>query len=685
MEITAYITANLLLFFSWYVLLFRNKNSLSFIDRILGAVVLGLAQIILTEMVLGILLKKLYARPLFILNVSISLVILILAVVIRKPVFSVVSGTNTRYKNSVISWHVTDIFKELKGKINQFFNMLKSDWILLSIFILFFFYFSYLLFIGYLFPPYTWDALLYHLPTVGFILQSGAIEQIPYNELIYTFINIFPKNIDLFFLWNVIFLKSNTIVDLSQLFFTVTGMLAVYSMAVKLKIKEKLAIYSSFLFFFAPVIILQSTANYVDVSVSVLFLIAVNFIFHNTHEEPSLAKDEPIVLSRRNIQVFLAGLTAGILLGSKGSGPLFVTALSILFLIVELKRRFSLRHQEYTPEIKRHFALKKIIARYAIYFIVPVILLGSYWYIRNWVYYDNPIYPFSVTLFGKTLFEGILTEILHSDPIVKNLSPLVSPFYVWLEKVDYYSYASELSGFGPLWFILFLPGIVFSTFLVIWKKKYDFLFIAITVIFVFLFHPNNWNTRYVVFIFGLGSLAFGTMVNYFEKRERGLQFLALLLAIFTLLSSLSSPCVTPEKIKEFVNLPAEKRILSMMKPCIIHKTQQHEYGLWAWISSNVSAGETLAYTFTPTLIGPLWNSNFSNKIVYIKEGEFKKWLEKLEANNATYVLILLKPRSMEYWWLTRLRELQHIPEWSAVYKRFRLEYSDSNYAVLRFR
>jgi hypothetical protein len=684
-EITAYITVNLLLFFSWHVLLFRNKNSLSFIDRILGAVVLGLAQIILTEMLLGIVLKKLYATPLFILNVSISLVILILAVVIRKPVFSVASGTNPGRKNSVISWHLTDVFKELNDKINQFFNILKNDWILLTIFILFFFCFGYLLFIGYLFPPYAWDALLYHLPTVGFILQSGAIEQILYNQLIYTFINIFPKNIDLFFLWNVIFLKSSTIVDLSQLFFTVAGMLAVYSMAIKLKIKKTLAIYSAFLFFFAPVIILQSTANYVDLSVSVLFLIAINFIIHDTHEELSLTKNKSMVLRRRNIRVFLAGLTAGILLGSKGSGPLFVAALSILFLFVELKRRFSLNFQENTPPVKRHFALKKIVARYAVYFIVPVILLGSYWYIRNWVNYDNPIYPFRVTLFGKTLFKGILTEILHSDPIVKNLSPFVRPFYVWLENVEYYSYASELSGFGPLWFILFLPGIVFSTFLVIWKKKYDFLFIAVTVMFVFLFHPNNWNTRYVIFIFGLGSLAFGSMVDYFGKRGKILQFLALLLVIYTFFAS-NSPHVTPEKIKEFVHLSANKRTLAQMEePYVLNKTQRGNYGLWAWISSNVSAGETLVYTFTPTLIGPLWNSNFSNKIVYIKEGEFEKWLEKLEVNNATHVLILLKPRSMEYVWLTKLRELRHIPEWEAVYKRFRLEYSDSNYAVLRFR
>jgi len=40
---------------------------------------------------------------------------------------------------------------------------------------------------------------------------------------------------------------------------------------------------------------------------------------------------------------------------------------------------------------------------------------------------------------------------------------------------------------------------------------------------------------------------------------------------------------------------------------------------------------------------------------------------------------------MEEWWLTRLYELQNTPQWAVIYNRFRLEYSDDEYVVMRFR
>ncbi|GBE06204.1 hypothetical protein BMS3Abin10_01849 [bacterium BMS3Abin10] len=674
MEIFSYITVNLLLFSSWYIFLFKYKNSLSFADRVLGTFVLGLAQIILTQMVLGILFKKLFATPLFALNITVSLVILIF-IFLRKPGFP------------------TGILSELYEKLKWFLNTIKSDWILLSVFTLFFISLCYLLFTGYLFPSYSWDSQFYHLPIIGFILQSGAIENIPYNSLIYTFINVFPKNIDLFFLWNVIFLKSGTIVDLGQLPFTIAGMLAVYSMAVKLKIRDKYAVYCALLFFFAPVVILQSTTNYVDIAVSVLFLMAANFLLcpcvlllqessGSALPFKSTCEVEPVP-PRRWIGLLLAGVTAGILLGAKGSGPLFVFALSIIFIINEFRIRHDLKHEGFPTEIRQKYAFKKITLRYAVYFMAPVILLGSYWYIQNWLYYGNPVYPFQVFLFGKILFPGPFTEVMRTGPeFLQEMSPVIRPFYVWLEKAEYYFYASELSGFGPLWFILFLPATAFAVVHKAVKRKYDFLVLFAVILFVYLVHPNNWNTRYVIFIFGLGCLSFGVLADYVEKRGRILQFIGLFFAAYTFFAVVS-PSVTPEKIKEFIHLPANARTIARMEPYILNESQRDNYGLWEWISRNVKAGETLAYTFHPNLLGPFWNSDFSNKIVYVKESKFEKWVNTLDEINADYVLVLVRPRSMEYFWFSKLSKLRNDPKWTPVYNKFRPVYSDSDYVVMR--
>jgi len=120
-NIVTYITINLLLFSSWYFFLFKNKDYLSFTDRLIGTFILSLTQIIFTEMLLGVVFKKLYAMPLFLLNISISSCVLILALKQRQQTTS----------------YLKDIFIELKNKINWFFSVIKADLVLLCIFGLF--------------------------------------------------------------------------------------------------------------------------------------------------------------------------------------------------------------------------------------------------------------------------------------------------------------------------------------------------------------------------------------------------------------------------------------------------------------------------------------------------------------------------------------------------------------------
>ena len=143
MEITAYTSINLLLFASWHVLLYREKGCLSFADRLTGTFVLSLTQIIATEMLLGVVFKKLYPAPLFLLNIFISISVLFAA---------------------FRSGRCIGVFTEFKGEANRFFKILKGDRVLLCLFGLFFISVWWQVFLGYLFPSYSWDALYYHLP-----------------------------------------------------------------------------------------------------------------------------------------------------------------------------------------------------------------------------------------------------------------------------------------------------------------------------------------------------------------------------------------------------------------------------------------------------------------------------------------------------------------------------------------
>jgi hypothetical protein len=251
-------------------------------------------------------------------------------------------------------------------------------------------------------------------------------------------------------------------------------------------------------------------------------------------------------------------------------------------------------------------------------------------------------------------------------------------------------YDSRLSGFGPIWFILFLPSIVFSLFYAAIKKKYSFLFISTILAVTFILHPRNWTTRYVIFIVGLGALSSGYVFDYFNKRENALRIIALLLAGYTFLTA-NSPCIMPEKIREFILLPASERTLSRHKPFNIDIRVRDEYGFWMWIEKNILKGDTLAYTFVdtgldtskPFFLTPLWNKELSNRVVYVKSDSYGEWLKKLNDNNAAY--ILTRSSSMEDKWIEKERNIYYSLRWMGnITEKFKIVYSDNKYRIVRF-
>jgi hypothetical protein len=658
------ILINLLLFSSWYTFLFNKRGFIPFVDRLIGTSVFALTQIILTEMLLGVLFKALYSSSLLSLNLIISMTVLTYSLRFG----SVTTGTP-------LSVYIMSVFVELGEQSKRFFSIIGNDIILILIFSLFCILIGWMIFIAYLFPSYTWDALWYHLPIVGYIMQNGAVQELANNSFIEQFINIFPKNIELFFLWNIIFLKSDVLIDLSQMLFTLVGVLAVFSMAIKLEIREKYAMYAALLFFFTPVIILQSTTNYVDIAISVLFLTSLNFLISDgvltsRNNVPGINN-----IKQRKMFLLMGGLTTGILLGAKGSGPLFLVILSALVMIQKVRKYMTYTRN---PDMLKEYKARKVMKSYLIYFIVPAVIMGGYWYMKNWVLYDNPVYPMEVSIMGKVFFKGLYKDMIEPVPdAINKLSFFARPIYVWMENIEFYLYDSRLGGLGPIWFILFIPSLVFSTSHALKNRKYQFLAVVAIIMTGFFIYPRHWTPRYVIFIVGLGALSFAYIMDCFYGSDKIIRLIVLLLAAYTFLTA-NSPCVTPAQIKHFVNLPASERTIARHAPYNIDIHARQEYGHWIWISDNIKTGETLAYTFEPLFLSPLWNSGFSNSITYIKAESYNQWLKGLERNMASYVLV--RTKSKEDKWV----EASFSLIWMGMRERFNVEYADDHYKIIKF-
>jgi hypothetical protein len=121
-----------------------------------------------------------------------------------------------------------------------------------------------------------------------------------------------------------------------------------------------------------------------------------------------------------------------------------------------------------------------------------------------------------------------------------------------------------------------------------------------------------------------------------------------------------------------------------MAPFNIDLHARQEYGYWIWISDNISTGDTLAYTFEPLFLSPLWNSSFSNKIVYIRSDSFSEWKKELNAHSTDYIVI--KTNSVEDGWIDKERQMGYSLGWlGQVHEKFKVVYSDENYKILKFR
>jgi hypothetical protein len=457
--------------------------------------------------------------------------------------------------------------------------------------------------------------------------------------------------------------------------FTLIGVLTVFSLAMKLKVGEKNAVYSALLFFFTPIIILQSTTNYVDVAISVLFLVSLNFLVSDGDVTSQDFELRIYNQKQRKSFLLLGGLAAGILLGAKGSGPLFIVILSALVIIQKIRK---LNVYTRNPDMFKEYRIRESVKSYFIYLAGPALLIGGYWYIKNWVLYGNPVYPMEISIFGKVLFKGLYKEMIEPVPdVINRLSYFTRPVYVWLENIEYYLYDSRLGGLGPIWFILFIPSLAFSLLHAAKKRKYYFLVVAATIIAGFFLYPRNWTPRYVIFIVGLGALSFGYILNYFNGTGKGIRFIALLLTVYTFFTA-HSPSVTPAQIKHFINLPANERTIARHAPFNIDLHARQEYGHWIWISDNIRAGETLAYTFEPLFLSPLWNSGFTSFITFVKAETYNDWLKGLEQNKATYILV--RSKSKEDKWV----EASYSLKWMGMKERFKVEYADDNYKIMRF-
>ena len=459
------------------------------LDRVLAAAVAGFVAIVASVLIAGGLFRSLTAGAVLLTSAAIALAVF---------------GLTARRRSQVTlrSWRFSarDLWRQARG----------HPWVA-ALLVVAALALLWRVVIAYAFPPYGYDTLAYHLPTVAGWLQYGHIG----TQHLHVYSASFPANVELLFAWVAVFLHSDVWIGAVQIPLAVVGAIAVVGMARLAEVRRPAAMAAGALFLLSPIVLTQSSSNYVDLGVAALFLTAIYFLLRAFPSAAWEAGDnrDPAASGRRwsRSSLLFAGCALGLAVGAKPVGPLLgATGLLCLLAGAWVSRR------RLGPGPERPIVLVALL-------LLPVLCLGSFWYVRDLVEFSNPIYPGAVRVLGVTLFHGPgvtlstlpsgsgLNAIAHSWGY--DLTRLFNHSSGRWDRADEYE-----GGLGLVWLLLGLPLLIPFVFTTWRRNRLLFWTFLMPLGVLFAIQPYRWWNRFTIFLLAPGFVAVAAFVDRTSSR-----------------------------------------------------------------------------------------------------------------------------------------------------------------------
>jgi hypothetical protein len=592
-EIVFFSLANLVVILS-SMLITKPFGSKSVSERVLQVFLTAISLIMVTELFLGVVIQSLTWRNLLLIHGMVGAI-----------------AMGCFWKRFSHPRHF-DVFSCL----HCFRSIIKGSLFIKSLLVLAAIEVLINLFIGIFFPPGVWDCWTYHLTSVAYWMQDQAIRIID-TPVIRS--NIFPLNSELLNLWNVIFLKSDRIVSLTQMPFAFMGTMAVYALSRKMGVNEPNSFVASLLFFFTPLVVLQSSTAQNDLMFAGILLAGIYFA--QSFTESLCMKD-----------LLFSGIASGILVGTKGHGVLFCFLLLGYILVGTMKKgKWS------------------FLARIMLLYLIPVIGLGGFLYLRNWIHFHNPLYPATIEFLGLKIFSGN-PALSGLDQFKPGLSTLLENLGVlgkdWFEIHDRFGFP-EASGYGPQWIILGVPSILYTLIYGLTQRgrgetkciiKVLFFILFSFVAFLYLRRLTQWSMRLTLFLPAGGALATGFLFQHASYLSRALiKFIVTGSILYVMINTTVLNLYAPfPKFELILNLSPSERTIANLGPW------PEKLAAYKMIDRLAQSGDTIGYiTHGDGWIYPLFGRHFERKVYHLGN--------RSEAN----VIALIRNRNIKYLILRR--------------------------------
>jgi len=234
-----------------------------------------------------------------------------------------------------------------------------------------------------LLPPTDWDGLFYHLTGPKLYLEAGRIVgglDVPHFN--------FPSLMEMLFAWAML-LRSDVAAKLlhAGYGFLLAGL--VYLIARRF-LSDRAGGPALLILASMPLVATLAGWAYNDLALAFYQLSAVYWVIIWANQQTN--SNSPF--TSHNSPLIMSGVLAGLALGLKYTS--FVTPLVIVIIIAgyaTCHSPFAIRHSL--------FAIRFIAA-----FALPALLVAAPWYLKNWLFTGNPVYPFLFGIFGGHLWDG---------------------------------------------------------------------------------------------------------------------------------------------------------------------------------------------------------------------------------------------------------------------------------------
>lgn len=364
-------------------------------------------------------------------------------------------------------------------------------------------------------PNTDWDGLFYHLVAMDEWIADGRIG---HNSLV-MWADVYPESVELFVGWTCVHLHHTVYAAVSQLPIFLIGAASVAGLARRVGARRSHAGLAGLLFLATPAVLVQFGTNFVDAAAASLGLAALYLVLGLKHAVDTATGSRGLWAWR----LATAGTVAGLACSAKSSNLVLAPFLVAYVVAVQWSASDE-------PSVSMAERVRQWVRRGwsgppgVLLYSAAALAIGGYWYLRTWIKYGNPLYPFTVAgLPGLGSVQDVI--IAYSTPEQLAGKGVLNQIAVsWWNDFDpshTVVYDQRLGGLGMQWMLILVPLAVLAA--VVWwrdDRRGPTGFLVLVIAGVVVTSPAPWWARYVLLNAGLAAALSGFALTWLTGKLR---------------------------------------------------------------------------------------------------------------------------------------------------------------------